>query len=77
VVTGLLNYKWRRFGRYVYYINLTLFVSFLIFLNTYMLLFPAFYQIDWEKLVNLRKYINSNRSASGKCQYQTIKPKAY
>ncbi|CAK8698608.1 transient receptor potential cation channel subfamily A member 1-like isoform X2 [Clavelina lepadiformis] len=56
VVTGLLNYKWRRYGRYLYYFNLLLFVTYLVLLNVYMMLLPAFYRIDWVKTTEYRKY---------------------
>ena len=66
VVTGLLNYKWKRFGRYVYYSNLLLFVAYLVILNVYMLLIPPFYQLDWEKIYNFRKFLVNGRNGTGK-----------
>nr|XP_018668223.2 transient receptor potential cation channel subfamily A member 1 homolog isoform X2 [Ciona intestinalis] len=65
VVTGLLNYKWRRFGRYVYYSNLLFFIAYLTILNVYMMLNPPFYNLDWIKIVRLRKYLASGRNATG------------
>uniref|UniRef100_H2Y8X8 Ion transport domain-containing protein n=1 Tax=Ciona savignyi TaxID=51511 RepID=H2Y8X8_CIOSA len=64
VVTGLLNYKWRRFGRYVYYGNLLFFVAYLTILNVYMMLNPPFYKLDWIKTVQLRRYIANGRNAT-------------
>ena len=66
VVTGLLNYKWKRYGRYVYYSNLLLFVTYLVVLNVYMLLIPPFYQIDWVKMVNFRRYLIQGGDETGK-----------
>nr|XP_039268134.1 transient receptor potential cation channel subfamily A member 1 homolog isoform X2 [Styela clava] len=64
VVTGLLNYKWRSFGRYVYYTNLTLFIIYLLILNIYMMTLPRPYQIDWILVIYSRQYIYNNDSTA-------------
>lgn len=57
IVTGLLNYKWKRFGRYVYYITLFLYAAFVVLLNVYMMIIPPFYRVDWVKTIEYREYI--------------------
>ena len=66
LVAGLLNYKWKLFGRYVYYISLALFLTYMILLNSYMLLLPLSYQLDWVEIFRFRQYLNQNRSAAGR-----------
>ena len=55
VVTALLHYKWGKFGRYFYYTGLLFYLVYLILLNVYMQQTPFFYQIDWVKMISLRK----------------------
>jgi len=66
LVTGLLNYKWRLFGRYVYYSTVFLFMLFMILMNSYMLLLPLTYQLDWIKIFQFHRFLRQNRSADGK-----------
>lgn len=40
LVTGLLNYKWQTYGRYVYFGNLCIYLVFLLFLTTFALVVP-------------------------------------
>lgn len=58
IVTGLLNYKWRKFGRYVYYSGLLIFLIYMVLLNVYMAVSPLFYEIDWVQMINNRKNIS-------------------
>ncbi len=37
---ALVRHKWKSFGRYVYYVQLFLYVLFLFFLTSYLLLAP-------------------------------------
>nr|CAB3267273.1 transient receptor potential cation channel subfamily A member 1 homolog [Phallusia mammillata] len=46
LVVSLLNYKWKRFVRPVYILNLLLYLTFMAFFNLYMLTMPPPYSID-------------------------------
>ena len=47
----LLNYKWRTFGRPIYFINLAVYLVFLVFFNFFMLATPAPYVFnDYEAI---------------------------
>jgi len=59
IVTGLLNYKWKRFGRYVYYLSLLFYTTFVVLLNVYMMSLPPFYKIEWNQLISYREMLNT------------------
>ena len=45
LVTSLLRHKWQSYGRYVYYLNLFIYLIFLIFLTGYILTTDAPYKL--------------------------------
>ena len=48
----LLNYKWRTFGRPIYFFNLSVYLIFLVFFNFFMLATPAPYVFqDYQKVL--------------------------
>jgi len=67
VVLGLLSYKWQKFGRYVYYIGLIIYLIYLVALNVFMEQIPFFYQIDWLKMLERRKV-----AAGGLCYFNKV-----
>lgn len=63
VVTGLLLYKWKKYGGLVYYSSLSFLLLFVTLLNIYLLVIPPPYSIDFQKsLANQRFYINFKKS---------------
>ena len=57
LVEGLLNYKWKKYCRYTFYGNFLLFTMFLIMFNIYMLTVPPYYKVDWNKVLENRKFL--------------------
>nr|XP_018667617.1 transient receptor potential cation channel subfamily A member 1 homolog isoform X1 [Ciona intestinalis] len=45
-VTSLLNYKWKKFGRYLYGLNLASYIVYLVLLNVYMTTTPPRFAIN-------------------------------
>ena len=52
---ALVRYKWNRFGRYVYYFTLGLYLLFLAFLTEFTISTPAPYSAS-----QILEYANSN-----------------
>jgi len=57
LVTALLLYKWKKYGGMVYYSTLIFLITFVALLNSYLLLIPPPYSIDFPKsMANERFY---------------------
>ena len=56
VVTGLLQYKWKKYGGLVYYSSLVFLLLFVTLLNVYLLSIPPPFAIDFLKSFANRRY---------------------
>nr|XP_039254134.1 transient receptor potential cation channel subfamily A member 1 homolog [Styela clava] len=56
VVTALLQYKWNKYGGFVYYSSLIFLMVFVVLLNCYMLLIPPPYTVDFLKSLANRRF---------------------
>jgi len=65
LVVSLLNHKWRSYGRWVYFINLFIYLCFMGFLNSYMLTVPPPYAVgEYWTVLELRLGSTSLRLGS-------------